>query len=207
MRKLVLLLGSILLLWGQLLAQTRTINGRVLDADGKPVPNASVIVKGSSSGTSTDGEGTFSLSVPAGATRLVISAVGMSTQELALNASSNTYSVSLKTEDRSLEAVIVTGYQTRKKRDEAGAISTVKGTEIRNIPNASVDKALQGRAAGVLVQSNNGIPGGAINVRVRGQGSINAGNDPLYVVDGVQMNLRSDGNFTQTNPLSFLNPE
>ena len=206
MRKLVLLLGSILLLWGQLLAQTRTINGRVLDADGKPVPNASVIVKGSSSGTSTDGEGTFSLSVPAGATRLVISAVGMSTQELALNASSNTYSVSLKTEDRSLEAVIVTGYQTRKKRDEAGAISTVKGTEIRNIPNASVDKALQGRAAGVLVQSNNGIPGGAINVRVRGQGSINAGNDPLYVVDGVQMNLRSDGNFTQTNPLSFLNP-
>src|SRR6187549_887419 len=118
MRKLVLLLGSILLLWGQLLAQTRTINGRVLDADGKAVPNASVIVKGSSSGTSTNGEGAFSLSVPAGTTRLVISAVGMTTQELALSATSNTYSVSLRTEDRSLEAVVVTGYQTRKKRDE-----------------------------------------------------------------------------------------
>lgn len=206
MRKLVLLLGSILLLWGQLLAQTRTITGRVLDADGKPIPNASVIVKGSSTGTSTNSEGVYSIAVPAGTTRLVISAVGMTTQELALNANSNSYSVTLRSEDRSLEAVVVTGYSTRKKRDEAGAISTVKGTEIRNIPNASVDKALQGRAAGVLVQSNNGIPGGNINVRVRGQGSINAGNDPLYIVDGVQMNLRSDGNFTQTNPLSFLNP-
>lgn len=206
MRKLVLLLGSILLLWGQLLAQTRTITGRVLDADGKPIPNASVIVKGSSTGTSTNADGAYSITVPAGTTRLVISAVGMTTQELALNANSNSYSVTMRSEDRSLEAVVVTGYSTRKKRDEAGAISTVKGKEINNIPNASVDKALQGRAAGVLVQSNNGIPGGNINVRIRGTGSINAGNDPLYIVDGVQMNTRADGNFTQNNPLSAINP-
>jgi TonB-linked SusC/RagA family outer membrane protein len=206
MRKLVLLLCGILLLWGQLLAQTRTISGRVVDADGKPIPNASVIVKGSSQGTSTNSEGVFSLSVPTGTTRLVVSAVGMTTQELALTSSTSNYTLSMKAEDRSLEAVVVTGYSTKKKRDEAGAISTVKGAEIRNIPNASVDKALQGRASGVLVQSNNGIPGGNINVRIRGTGSINAGNDPLYIVDGVQMNLRSDGNFTQTNPLSFLNP-
>ncbi|MFN9491794.1 MAG: TonB-dependent receptor plug domain-containing protein, partial [Sphingobacteriales bacterium] len=206
MRKLVLLLCGILLLWGQLLAQTRTISGRVVDADGKPIPNASVIVKGSSQGASTNSEGVFSLSVPTGTTRLVVSAVGMTTQELALTSSNSNYSLSMKAEDRSLEAVVVTGYSTKKKRDEAGAISTVKGTEIRNIPNASVDKALQGRASGVLVQSNNGIPGGNVNVRIRGTGSINAGNDPLYIVDGVQMNLRSDGNFTQTNPLSFLNP-
>jgi TonB-linked SusC/RagA family outer membrane protein len=206
MRKLVLLLCGVLLLWGQLLAQTRTISGRVVDADGKPIPNASVIVKGSSQGASTNSEGVFSLSVPTGTTRLVVSAVGMTTQELALTSSTSNYALSMKAEDRSLEAVVVTGYSTKKKRDEAGAISTVKGTEIRNIPNASVDKALQGRASGVLVQSNNGIPGGNVNVRIRGTGSINAGNDPLYIVDGVQMNLRSDGNFTQTNPLSFLNP-
>jgi len=83
MRKLVLLLCGILLLWGQLLAQTRTISGRVVDADGKPIPNASVIVKGSSQGASTNSEGVFSLSVPTGTTRLVVSAVGMTTQELA----------------------------------------------------------------------------------------------------------------------------
>ncbi len=206
MRKLVLLLCGILLLWGQLLAQTRTISGRVVDADGKPIPNASVIVKGSSQGASTNSEGVFSLAVPTGTTRLVVSAVGMTTQELALTSSTSNYSLSMKAEDRSLEAVVVTGYSARKKRDEAGAVSSVKGETIRNIPNASVDKALQGRAAGVLVQSNNGIPGGNVNVRIRGTGSINAGNNPLYVVDGVQMNLSSDGNFTQTNPLSFLNP-
>lgn len=206
MRKLVLLLCGILLLWGQLLAQTRTISGRVVDADGKPIPNASVIVKGTSQGTSTNSEGVFSLAVPSGTTRLVISAVGMTTQELALNSSTSNYTLSMKAEDRSLEAVVVTGYSTKKKRDEAGAISTVKGGEIRNIPNASVDKALQGRASGVLVQSNNGIPGGAINVRIRGTGSINAGNDPLYIIDGVQLNTRNDGNFTQNNPLSALNP-
>jgi len=206
MRKLVLLLGSILLLWGQLLAQSRTVTGRVVDADGRPVPNASVIVKGSTSGTTTNNEGVFSLSVPTGASRLVISAVGMTSQEMAINANTSRYEVSLKGEDRSLEAVVVTGYTARKKRDEAGAISNVKGREIQNIPNASLDKALQGRAAGVLVQANNGIPGGAINVRIRGTGSINAGNDPLYIVDGVQINLRNDGNFTQNNPLSAINP-
>ncbi|MFM9568706.1 TonB-dependent receptor plug domain-containing protein, partial [Streptomyces turgidiscabies] len=77
-------------------------------------------------------------------------------------------------------------YQIKKKRDDAGAISSVRGKDIENLPNLSVDKALQGQAAGVLVQASNGIPGGAINVRIRGQGSYLAGNDPLYIVDGVQ---------------------
>jgi TonB-dependent starch-binding outer membrane protein SusC len=135
-----------------------------------------------------------------------VSAVGLATTEVALGSSITGLRISLKQEDRSLEEVVVTGYTARKKRDEAGAISSVKGEEIRNLPNPSLDKALQGRAAGVLVQANNGIPGGAINVRIRGQGSILAGNEPLYIVDGVQMNTRSDANFTQSNPLAFLNP-
>ncbi len=101
---------------------------------------------------------------------------------------------------------MVTGYQARKKRDEAGAISSIKAAQIENLPNASLDKALQGKAAGVLVQASNGLPGGAINVRIRGQGSYLAGNDPLYIVDGVQINSNS-GAFTQNNPLAFLNPD
>jgi TonB-dependent starch-binding outer membrane protein SusC len=206
MRKLVLLICSTLLLFGQLLAQTRTVTGRIMDVDGKPVPNATVMVKGSSSGTSTNAEGNFSIQVPANVNRLVVSAVGLATTEVALGSSITGLRISLKQEDRSLEEVVVTGYTARKKRDEAGAISSVKGEEIRNLPNPSLDKALQGRAAGVLVQANNGIPGGAINVRIRGQGSILAGNEPLYIVDGVQMNTRSDANFTQSNPLAFLNP-
>lgn len=206
MRKLVLLICSTLLLWGQLFAQSRIVSGKVTDADGRPVPNASVLAKGTTSGTTTDVDGNFNFQVPANARALVISAVGMTSVELNLGANTVGLQVSLAQDDRSLEAVVVTGYTARKKRDEAGAISSVRGEEIRNLPNPSLDKALQGRAAGVLVQSNNGIPGGAINVRIRGQGSILAGNDPLYIVDGVQMNIRSDANFTQSNPLAFLNP-
>jgi TonB-linked SusC/RagA family outer membrane protein len=137
---------------------------------------------------------------------IIVSYVGSDALEISLNGGS-VYAVSLKKKVDPLEEVVVTGYQARKKRDEAGAISSIKAAQIENLPNASLDKALQGKAAGVLVQSNNGLPGGAINVRIRGQGSYLAGNDPLYIVDGVQINTRSDGNFTQNNPLAFLNPD
>jgi len=205
MRKLVLLLCGFLLVVGQLAAQTRTISGKVTDANGNPVPNASVTVKGTRAGTTTNANGVFSLALPPNAEALVISGIGMASQEIKLG-SSNSYDVSLQQQSRGLEEVVVTGYQTRRKKDEAGAISTVSGKTIENLPNPSLDKALQGRAAGVLVQSNNGIPGGNINVRIRGTGSFLAGNQPLWVVDGVQLNTRSDANFTQSNPLAFLNP-
>jgi TonB-dependent SusC/RagA subfamily outer membrane receptor len=105
-----------------------------------------------------------------------------------------------------LTEVVVTGYASVEKRSITGSIASIKGEAIQNLPLQSFDRALQGRAAGVLVQSNTGIPGGAVTVRIRGQGSIGAGNDPLYIVDGVQLNTRNDANFTQSNPLSFLNP-
>lgn len=205
MRKLVLFFCGLLLLIGQLTAQTRTVTGKVTDASGNPVPNASVMVKGTRTGTTTNVSGNFSLAVPTSATALVISGVGLAAQELTLT-QSNSYTVNMKQEDRGLEEVVVTGYQVRRKKDEAGAISTVSGKTIENLPNPSLDKALQGRAAGVLVQANNGIPGGAVNVRIRGTGSFLAGTQPLWVVDGVQLNTRSDANFTQSNPLAFLNP-
>lgn len=205
MRKFLILLCGVLLFAGQLSAQNRTVSGKVADASGNAVANASVIVKGSRLGTTTNGSGNFSFSVPTSAKALIISAVGLAAQEVVIPAN-GTVSVTMEMDDRKMEEVIITGYQTRRKRDEAGAVSTIRGKEIENLPNPSLDKALQGRAAGVLVQANNGIPGGGINIRIRGTGSFLAGTQPLFVIDGVQLNTRNDANYTESNPLAFLNP-
>jgi TonB-dependent starch-binding outer membrane protein SusC len=205
MRKLLLFWAGLLLCTAVTFAQDRTISGKVTDDKGSPIPNASVVIKGTTTGTTTNASGDFQLSVPPTARALVISSVGMAQQEIALG-DRNTFTVTLRVDDRDMQEVVVVGYQQRRKRDEAGAISSVRGDDIENLPNPSLDKALQGRAAGVVVQANNGIPGGAINVRIRGTGSFLAGNQPLYIVDGVQMNTRDDAGFTQSNPLAFLNP-
>jgi TonB-dependent starch-binding outer membrane protein SusC len=205
MRKVLMLLMGLFVLCTQLFAQNRTVTGKVTDQNGAGVPNATVRVKGTTIGTTTSNDGTFSISVPANGRALLISSVGFAEQEIAIGGQSSV-SVNLKTAERGLEEVVVVGYQQRKKRDEAGAISTIKASDIQNLPVASLDKAMQGKAAGVVVQSNNGIPGGSITVRIRGYGSINAGNNPLFVVDGVQMNSTATTTFTQSNPLAFLNP-
>jgi TonB-linked SusC/RagA family outer membrane protein len=189
-----------------LMAQNRTITGKVADETGKLLEGASVQAKGSKSAVLTKADGSFSIQVAQNVKSIIVSYVGSDAMEISLNGES-VYAVSLKKKVDPLEEVVVTGYQARKKRDEAGAISSIKAAQIENLPNASLDKALQGKAAGVLVQATNGLPGGAINVRIRGQGSYLAGNDPLYIVDGVQINTRSDGGFTQNNPLAFLNPD
>ena len=185
-------------------AQETSIKGRVLDDRGNPVEGISVLVQGTNRGVSTGADGNFTITANRSST-IVFS--GVNFQTTSLRASGNLSSVVLRSKVNPLEEVIVTGYQTRKKRDEAGAVSSVRAAQIENLPAVSLDKALQGKAAGVLVQSNNGIPGGSINVRIRGEGSINAGNAPLYIVDGVQLNVRNDAQFTQANPLAFLNPD
>lgn len=200
----MLLLG-VIVLCTSLSAQNRVITGRVTDEGSNAVPNASVRVKGTTLGTTTDASGAFTINVPSSGRVLLISSVGFGEQEITIG-NQSIVNVSLKNADRGLQEVVVVGYQQRRKRDEAGAISTIRANEIQNLPVASLDKAMQGKAAGVVVQANNGIPGGSINVRIRGTGSIKAGNDPLYVVDGVQLNNRNDANFTQSNPLAFLNP-
>ncbi|MEK7226462.1 MAG: TonB-dependent receptor plug domain-containing protein, partial [Bacteroidota bacterium] len=155
----------------------------------------------------TKADGSFSLQIPANATTLVISSVNYETQNLTIG-KSTVFEAKLKLTNNPMNEVVVVGFtQTRKKRDEAGAISSVGARQLENFPNLSLDKALQGKAAGVLVQANNGIPGGGINVRIRGGSSIQAGVAPLYVVDGVKMNTRSDANFSESNPLAFLNPD
>lgn len=206
MRKLVCVSLMLMMCTLHVFAQDKTVTGKVTDErDGTPLAGVSVTVKGTNTGTTTGADGSFRISIPASTKTLVFSFVNFSNVEIGVG-NRTSFNISLSSKEKNLTEVVVTGYQQRKKRDEGGAISSVKGKEIANLPNASIDRALQGRAAGVLVQSTNGIPGGAVNVRIRGTGSYLAGNDPLYIVDGVQINTRSDGNFTQNNPLAFINP-
>lgn len=208
MKKILLfsIFSLILITSVQVQAQERTITGRVTSAeDGSTLPGVNVVIKGTSQGTITDSDGSFRIAVPSNATSLSFSFVGFLSQDVEVGAKA-VVDVQLVTDVTQLSEVIVTGYASIDKRQISGAISSVKGAAIENLPLQSFDRALQGRAAGVLVQSNNGIPGGGVNIRIRGTGSISAGNTPLYIVDGVQINSRSDANFTQSNPLAFLNP-
>ncbi|MFN4145541.1 MAG: SusC/RagA family TonB-linked outer membrane protein [Runella sp.] len=188
-------------------AQERTLTGTVTSSeDGLPLPGVSVVVKGTTRGANTDGEGKYKITVPANA-RIQFSFVGFTPQEINVG-NRATIDVQLVSDAAQLSEVVVTGYgATLKKKETTGATSSVKGKEIENLPMQSFDRALQGRSAGVQILSSNGTPGGAVQVRIRGTGSISAGNEPLYIVDGVQLNNRNDGGgIVNTNPLAFLNP-
>ena len=206
MRK-ILLLGLMLFLVNAVaFAQGRVITGTVTSTeDGLGVPGATVLVKGTTIGTATDIDGKYSITVPAGSNVLVYTFVGLIDQEVNIG-NRSTINVVLESDVTALSEVIVTGYGTQPKREVTGAVSSVKGDAIQNLPLQSFDRALQGRASGVQVRSSNGLPGGAVNIRIRGVGSINAGNEPLFIIDGVQLNNQSNAAFTQSNPLAFLNP-
>jgi TonB-linked SusC/RagA family outer membrane protein len=205
--KKVLLLGLMLLFASAAaFAQGRVVTGTVTSGDdGLPLPGASVVVKGTTIGTATDLDGKFSLNVPQGSNVLVVSFTGFTAQEASVG-NRSVVDVVLQADIASLGEVIVTGYGTQPKREVTGAVSSVKGDVIQNLPVQSFDRALQGRASGVQVRSANGLPGGAVNIRIRGVGSVNAGNEPLFIVDGVQLNNAANSSFTQANPLAFLNP-
>lgn len=206
MRKVLFLGLALLFATASAFAQGRVVTGTVTSGeDGLPIPGASVIVKGTTIGTATDLDGKYSLNVPQGSNVLVFSFVGSTTQELTIGNRSQVNAV-LQPDTRNLEEFVVTGYGVQPKREVTGAVSSVKGELIENLPLQSFDRALQGRAAGVQVRSNNGLPGGAVNIRIRGVGSITAGNEPLFIIDGVQMNNQDNAAFTQSNPLAFLNP-
>lgn len=205
------LLRGVLFLWMvaafSALAQDRTVTGTVTNAeDGTPMPGVSVVVKGTTRGTNTDSEGKYRISIPANA-RILYSFVGFTAQEINVGNRAS-IDVQLVSDVSQLTEVVVTGYGAAlKKKETTGATSSVKGREIENLPAQSFDRALQGRSAGVQILSSNGTPGGAVQVRIRGTGSISAGNEPLYIVDGVQLNNRNDGGgIVNTNPLAFLNP-
>jgi TonB-linked SusC/RagA family outer membrane protein len=162
-------------------AQT-VVSGIVSDAKGKFLPDVSVKLKGSTGGTTTGPDGKYSITVPVNGV-LVFSYVGFAEQEIETAGKAN-IDVTLEESNSSLDAVLVVGYGTVKRRDLTGAVSSVSSEKINAFPSANVMQALAGRAAGVQVRQNTGAPGAPISIRVRGTNSIVGNNEPLYVVDG-----------------------
>ncbi|MEK9826511.1 MAG: TonB-dependent receptor plug domain-containing protein [Methylotenera sp.] len=183
------------------IAQNRTITGRVVDRDNNKIPNASVVVKGTNIGTAANAEGQFSLTVNASAKTLVISAVGYTDRELTLTANSN-YTIQIDAADKSLDEVVVVGYQSIKKRDLNGSISLIDNKEIAQKPISNFTQLLQGKSAGLQVVGQSGQPGQSGYLRVRGTGSINASSEPLIMVDGIAVTATA---FALINPNDIEN--
>ncbi|MGV8133949.1 MAG: TonB-dependent receptor [Mangrovibacterium sp.] len=163
--------------------QPRSVTGKVTDVSGTALPGVTVAVKGSSSGTITGNDGSFSLSALPSDGVLVFSFVGMKTLEISTEGK-NMIEVVMEEETLGIEEVVAIGYGTQRKRDLTGAVSTVKAEDLSKIPVAGIDQALQGQVAGVMVTQNYGSPGAGMQVRIRGIGTI-SDSDPLYVIDGV----------------------
>jgi TonB-linked SusC/RagA family outer membrane protein len=195
MRKLTILFLLLLIGGMQVVLAQKTVKGKVSSAqDAVGIPGASVIVPGTSIGTTTDFNGIFSLSVPSNAKTLKISFIGMKTVEVQIG-TKNEINVALEPEVTTIDEVVAVGYGTQKKSDVTGSISSVKGGELAQMPMQRVDQALQGRASGVMVLNTAGAPGAQTTIRIRGMNSINGGNNALIVIDGLQ-----GGDLNSLNP-------
>lgn len=192
-------------------AQQKRVTGKVTDAsNGEILPGVNISIKGEDQGVLSNSEGHYSIAVNSPDAILVFSFVGYQSREMRVG-NANALDVALSIDILELEEVVAVGYGRQKKRDVTGAISSINFKAIENTPVKDVMSALQGRAAGVQVVSNSGAPGDGINITVRGQSSLNSGNDPLYVIDGVPVETSS---LTQLNgyeshglnPLSDINP-
>ncbi len=195
MRKQLLskvLFSMIFVLMGiQMLAQDRTVTGKVTATDdGSGIPGASIAIKGTSKGTSTDADGNFKITV-SGSAVLTFSSIGYLSQDIPVGNKSQ-INVSLSSDTKALTEVVVVGYGTQKKSQMTGAISSVGSKEIQELPITNARQALQGRAAGVDVVQPGSKPGAGPQIRIRGRRSFNASNDPLYVVDGIPLSSGID---------------
>ena len=206
MRKFVAILLGAILVVTQVAAQNKTIKGRVTEDGKKPLSNASIIVKGTTVAAKTNDEGYYSITIPANGRVLKFSSLNFEDQEVNIGSKSEINVILVNTVSE-LQEVIVTGYGTTKKATNTGSIATVKASEIENLPFSSVDKALQGKVAGLQSVATSGQPGASQAILIRGASSITASNAPLWVVDGVPINA-GDASRLQTtgNLLSTLNP-
>lgn len=199
-----------------MVAQKVPVSGTVSDQTG-PVIGASVIEKGTTNGTMTDNDGRFTLTVSKGAV-IEISSIGYKTQEITVGAQTN-FTVTLSEDNEFLDEVVVVGYGSMKKSDLAGASVSMKESDLKGSIISSLDQSLQGRAAGVTAVTTSGAPGSSSSIRVRGQATINANAEPLYVIDGVIVqgggNTGADfglgdalgnGKVSTISPLSTINP-
>jgi TonB-linked SusC/RagA family outer membrane protein len=190
---------------------SRQISGTVSTSAGEPLTGATIAVKNGNQSVVTDSEGAFRLTVPSGNSILVVSFVGYISREIPVD-DKLVHDIRLSEDPLELSNVVVVGYGTRRKSDLTGSVVSVRADELKAVPATTLDQALQGRAAGVQVTQISGKPGAETSIRIRGTSSINAGNEPLYVIDGILMN--SDGGDISAggtrgpriSPLSSINP-
>src|ERR1700712_4287475 len=177
------------------LAQQVTVTGRVIDDKSTGMSGATIMVKGGKTATTTDGDGSFSIKVPSRSSVLVISNIGYATQEVTADAKGVANAL-LVPDTKGLGEVVVVGYGNQAKKVITGAVQTVSEKELRDIPVSQISQKLQGRLAGVQINQATGKPGQGMSVRIRGQLSVSAGSDPLYVIDGFPIT----GNIGSLNP-------
>ena len=202
----------------QIMAQTKLSGMIVDDSNDEPLIGASILVQGTSVGCVADYDGNFTLNVPQGKNTIVVSSVGYVSQTIKLTGQS-TMVIRLKQDSQVMEEVVVVGYGTMKKSDLAGASSSLDEKTLKSAPMTNLDQSFQGRIAGVTAVQTSGAPGSAVSINVRGQATINAGSDPLYVVDGVIFQAQDNsgsslgladalgnGSHSTVSPLSLLNP-
>jgi TonB-linked SusC/RagA family outer membrane protein len=188
---IMLLFFALFLNAQNLYSQDKTITGTVKDEAGEPLPGASILIKDTTNGTETDFDGNYSISVGNETTTLVVSFIGHNSQEVAI-AGQSSINIILAADESELDEVVVVGYGTKRRKDIVSAVSVIDLSEVADVPAAGVSRLLLGQAAGVNVMSNTGKPGQSLKIDIRGMGSLGAGNDPLWVVDGFPIES-SDG--------------
>ena len=191
----------------QVSGQQVNVGGTVVDKEDQlPLPGVSVIIKGTTTGTVTDADGKYSLVAPSSQSVIVFTFVGYGTQEVTVG-SQNLINIAMSQDLRQLSEVVVTGFGTQLKQDLTGNIAAISGEDIQNVAVPTFEQALQGRATGVFIESNNGKVGQGIKVRVRGSSSVTASNQPLFVIDGIPVTSQSQSRTTaaDTNPMADIN--
>lgn len=188
-------LGLFLILSSTLMAQQQAATGKVKGSDGEPVIGASVSVVGTSRGASTDGEGNFKITVSRNET-LRISSVGFNTTDVVYTGQKSV-DVILTVDNKTLNEIVVVGYGSQTKKEITGAVQTISYKDLKDLPVTQIGQKLQGQLAGVQINQTTGRPGQGMNIRIRGQLSVSAGSDPLYVVDG----------FPITGSIGAMNPD
>jgi len=187
------------------------VSGLVTDAStGDPLPGVNVVIKGTTTGTSTNSQGEYELNVPSLQDTLVFSFIGYQAQEVPINGR-NEIDVKLQFQAVAADELVVIGYGTQRKSDITGSVSSVTEADFNKGVNVSTDQLMQGRVAGALVSQTTGEPGGGFSVNIRGAGSANAGNQPLYVIDGLPVDNtpllpRGGPSANPRNPLNAINP-
>jgi TonB-linked SusC/RagA family outer membrane protein len=188
--------------------QNKLVSGKITDSSGAPISGASIVISGSTRGASTDAKGEFHLSVAPGDKTMVISAIGYATRRVPIEGASL---ILLTATNSNLNEVVVIGYGTQLKKDLTGSIASVNAKDFQKGAITSIDQLIAGKIAGVSVTSNGGQPGSSSTIRIRGLSSINGNNDPLYVLDGMEMPASSNNGIATTaaisSPLDFLNPD